>query len=50
MWVIIKDRQTIEIYDNNEFKEAYKSSTDLRIKYPESSIRIEFYDDDNSPY
>lgn len=50
MWVIIKDRKTIEIYDNNEFKDAYKSSTDLRLKYPESSIRIEYYDDDNSPY
>ena len=50
MWVIIQDRKTIEIYGNNEFKEAYKSSMDLRIKYPDSSIRIEFYDDDNSPY
>ena len=49
MWIIIKDRKIIEIYDN-EFKDAYKSSMDLRIKYPESSIRIEYYDDDNSPY
>lgn len=50
MWVIIKDRKTIEIYDDNEFKEAYKSSMDLRLKYLDSSIRIEYYDDDNSPY
>lgn len=50
MWVIIKDRKTIESYDNNEFKEAYKTSINLRIKYPDSLIRIEYYDDDNSPY
>lgn len=50
MWVIIQNKKIVEIYDYNEFKDAYKSSMDLRIKYPDSSIRIEYYDDDNSPY
>lgn len=32
MWVIIKDRKTIEIYDNNEFKEAYNKAIDDFVK------------------